>query len=178
MFLREAIKSDYGQIKPLYRQAFPKEERAPFFLIKKKTLQGKSELLVAEDNGEFVGFAYMVCHEDLAYIFYLAIDENKRGKGYGSKILQELKTYYSGKRIFLAREQLDSSAPNYEQRLKRHEFYLKNGFEDLPYKLKEASVVYDIMGIGGTVTAAEYDALISGWAGTLMRKLIDMRIIE
>ncbi len=177
------LKNDINKItqkklKKLYLTAFPAEERAPFFLIMSKAKSGKGEMLAAYDREEFIGFAYMVCYKDLAYIFYLAVEENKRGKGYGGKILKAVKEKYSGSRIFLAREQLDESAENYTQRVNRHTFYLNNGFTDLPCQIKEASVIYDVMGIGGTVSADEYETLIASWIGKLLPKIIDMRIIE
>lgn len=114
----------------------------------------------------------------MAYLFFFAIEPDKRGKGYGSKVLGKLKERYEGKRLFLAREQLDERSNNYGERVKRHEFYLHNGFEDLPCRIKEAWVIYDVMGTGGKVSAEEYDALISSWTGKWIRKIVDMRIIE
>lgn len=171
-------KSDRKKLKKLYLTAFPVEERAPFFLMMLKTRQGRSEMLTAKVNGKFVGFVYMVCHGDLAYIFYLAVADKLRGKGIGGKIIAAVKERYRGRRIFLARERLDESAGNYAQRVSRRNFYLRCGFSDLPCMIKEASVVYDVMGIGGSISAEEYDRLITAWAGRLMRKLVDMRIIE
>lgn len=178
MVLEIATKQDYCQIRRIYNSAFPRDERAPFFLIRRRARQGRSEMLTARENGELIGFACVVTYQDLAYLFYFAIDEKQRGKGYGSRILQQLKDRYLGKRFFLAREQLDETADNYAQRVKRHEFYLKNGLEDLPLQIKEASVIYDVMGVGGAVTPEEYDTLITGWSGKLLRRMIDMRMIE
>ncbi len=178
MKLEIAGKTIQRQCKKLYLTAFPKEERAPFWLIRSRAKSGRAEMLAAYDENEFVGFAYMVCHKDLTYLFYLAVMENMRGKGYGSKILEAIKSRYRGKRIFLAREQLDKTADNFAQRISRHQFYRRNGFEDLPCQIKEASVVYDVMGIGGNVSAEEYDALISSWAGKFLTKIVDMKIIE
>lgn len=118
------------------------------------------------------------CYADLVYLFYFAIDEKQRGKGYGSRLLWKLQEQYKGKVIFLAREQLVESARNYEQRVKRREFYSKNGFVDLPYQLKEAREVYDVMSVGGTVSAKDYDTLITNWCGKFIRKMVDMRFIE
>lgn len=171
-------KNDLKKLKRLYLTAFPAEERAPFFLMMMKTRHGRAEMLTAKINGKFVGFVYMVCHEDLAYLFYLAVADKLRGKGIGGKIIDAVKERYSGMRIFLAREQLDETAENYAQRVSRRNFYLRCGFTDLPCMIKEASVIYDVMGIGGSVSAEDYDRLISAWAGKLMRKLVDMRIIE
>lgn len=166
------------EIKRIYESAFPDDEKAPFFLIMHKVRTKKAEILAAYVDGEFIGFAYTVCYGDLAYLFYLAVDESKRGRGYGRKIIEAVKVRYSGRRIFLAREQLDESAENYSQRVSRRNFYVKCGFSDLPCCIKEATVVYDVMGIGGNVSAKEYDALITSWAGKILKKTVDMRIIE
>lgn len=178
MTLRIAEKKDYAKIKKLYNRAFPKEERAPFFVMKRKGMNGKAQVLVAEEKDIFIGFLYLICYKDLVYLFYFAIDDNHRKKGYGSIILQQLQKRYEGKRLFLAREQLDEAAPNYRQRVKRHEFYLKNGFCDMPCQIKEASVIYDVMGVGGNVSSGDYDALISNWSGKIIKSLINMRLIE
>lgn len=169
--------SDCKKIKRLYKTAFPREERAPFFFIKRKAKDGKADMLAAKDDGEFVGFLYLVCYLDMVYLFYFAIDDPKRGMGYGSRLLKLLQDSYPGKRIFLAREQLDENADNYAQRVRRHEFYLRSGFNDFSCKLKEAGVIYDVMGIGKDILAEEYDALISSWCGKRYKSIMDMRII-
>lgn len=166
------------KLKKLYLTSFPAEERAPFFLMLHKTKKGRSDMIIATENGEFAGFVYMVCHLDMAYIFYLAIDESKRGKGLGGAVLEALKSKYCGKRIFLAREQLDSSSKNYAQRVSRRNFYCRCGFEDMPCKIKEGAVVYDVMGIGGKITSGDYDQLIKMWAGKMLLKIVDMKLIE
>lgn len=143
-------------MKKLYVSAFPVEERAPFFMVVSKAKKGSAELLTARKNGSFAGMVYMVCNEKLAYIFYLAVDEAQRGKGIGGEIIKALKERYKGRR----------------------NFYLRCGFEDLPCSIKEGPVTYDVMGIGGNVSAAEYDELITGWCGKFLKKIIDMKIIE
>ncbi len=51
MELCRANKNDYRLIKKLYISAFPRDERAPFFMLKKRAFQGKAEMLAAEENG-------------------------------------------------------------------------------------------------------------------------------
>lgn len=165
-------------IKRLYRSAFPKAERAPFFRLKSRAEKQKAEFFVAYDNGLFVGFVYVVLWHGLVYLFYLAINENSRGKGYGSSVLNVISALYNGKKIFVATESIDKSAPNYEQRLLRHEFYLKNGFVDLKGHIKEATETYSIMGKGGQITAEEYESLVSVWLGPVMRKFISMKMTD
>lgn len=176
MTLELAKNKDYKDIKRLFYSAFPPEERPPYFFLKWKARRGKGELLVAKDDGRFVGFIYLIRHLDLIYIFFFAVDENVRGGGYGSKILQYVKERNEGKKIFLAREPLDDTADNAEQRRKRHAFYIKNGFSDLSIKIIENNYVFEAMSIGGDISADEYDALITNWSGRFIRKFTDMRV--
>lgn len=173
-----ADKSSLKQIKELYIKAFPADERAPFWLLRRKACRGKAEMLTANENGKFIGFVYIVTHKDLAYLFYLAVSSNERGKGYGTAILDRIKEHYKGKRIFLAREELDKTFDNYDKRLKRCKFYQKNGFENLPLKIKEASVTYDVMGIGGSINPGEYALLIKNWLGKLFFSIIPMKMFS
>lgn len=169
---------DYPIIKKLYKRAFPLNERAPFFMIKRKAIIGKAEMLIAKDNDKFIGFAYVVRNENLVYLFYLAINDNYRGIGYGSQILQMLQKIYQGKNIFLAREQLDKNADNYDERIKRRSFYIRNGFKDTKLLIKEASVIYDVMALNDDISAAGYDMLMDKWCGKLIRSFIDIKMIE
>ena len=178
MELKRADKSDYKKMKALYLEAFPADERAPFWLMWRKAQKNKAEVYSLMDGEKWVGLAYVVCHGDLAYLFYLAIERESRGKGYGSKAIACLKKKYEGRRLFLALETLDEKAENYEQRVKRHDFYKRCGLSDLPYHLKEASVIYSIMGVGGAVQPEEYQAMFDEYLGRFLRRLIDMRFVE
>lgn len=169
-------KDIWKKLKKLYIGAFPANERAPFYMLKKRAKQGRGEMLAAYDNNELVGMAYIIGDTDLGYLFYFAIMPELRGKGYGSKILSLLRERYSGGRLFLAREQLDKSADNYSQRVKRHEFYLKNGFADLNATIREAGVVYDVMITNGKVSPQEYADLMLSWAGKLMCKIVGLEL--
>ena len=176
--LRTSDKDDNRKIKQLFRSAFPPDERPPYFLLNWKAKRGKAQMLVAKEDNTFVGFVYLVTYLDLVYLFFLAVDESRRGCGYGSKILIALKEKYRGNRIFLAREPLNPDVENYAQRVSRHDFYLKNGLVDLPMKIKEGPLIYDTMGIGGNISADEYHALICAWGGKLIPRLIDMRMMD
>ncbi len=178
MKLFMAEEKDYPLIKKLYKKSFPLNERAPFFVIKKKTINGKSEMLIAKENDQFIGFFYIVRNEDLVYLFYFAVNDTQRGKGYGSKMLQLLKEKYPGKNIFLAREQLDTNSDNYDERVKRRNFYIRNGFKDTELLIKEASVIYDVMALNDDISAKDYEILIDNWSGKFIKTFIDMKIIE
>ena len=178
MELKKITERHYREVKRLYVSAFPRCERPPFWLLKSRAKKGLGDFLVAEENGTLIGFAYVIPYLDTAYLYYFAVSGGERGKGYGSRILGELKKIYSGKRFYLARETLDKGADNYAERVKRREFYLKNGFFDLPIMIKEASVTFDVMGVGGIVKSEEYDSMMTSYCGRLIRLFIDMRLIE
>lgn len=176
--LNDANPEEMKKIKELYLSAFPKDERAPFRLMKLRAKQGKGRMLAAEDGDTFVGFAYIIGNDTCAYLFYLAITPGMRGRGCGSAILGRLREMYKDKRLFLARESLDPSADNYEQRVRRHEFYLRGGFEDLACKIREYTVTYDVMSIGGSITPEDYKDIITPWCGKFMQKHAPMKLTD
>lgn len=176
--LANATASEIKMIKELYYSAFPKEERSPFGLMKRRAKQGRGRMLAAKDGGEFVGFTYIIENADCAYLFYLAIVPQTRGAGYGSAILAQLREMYKGKRLFLARESLDPASDNYEQRVRRHEFYLRNGFSDLSCKIREGKVTFDVMSIGGNITPNDYEELITRWIGKFRKKFVTMYLTD
>lgn len=67
-------------------------------------------------------------HQELTFVLYLAVDQAVRSGGYGREILQNISQTYPEQTIVLDIEALDSSAENAEQRQKRREFYVRNGF--------------------------------------------------
>ncbi len=178
LVLAQNSRREYKRIKKLYKEAFPPDERAPFFLLKKRAARKKGDSWNVYDGSKWIGWAYMVTYKDLAYLNYLAIDNSQRGKGYGVYVIEELRKMYAGKKFFLALEQLNKNAENYEQRVKRHAFYERCGLTDLPYKIKEGTVVYSIMGTGETVEPEEYREMMDDFLGGFFTRLIDTRILK
>ncbi len=178
MILRAFTDKDLPKIRALYREAFPLIERAPFALLKKRAKEGRATMLVAVDRGAFCGFFYVLDDSELAYVFYFAVDPAQRGQGRGSEMLALLRRYYSGKRLFLALEAPDDAADNAEQRLRRWRFYERNGFVQLPGHIKEGSVVFEVMGIGGRVHAEEYGRLVRAWCGKWYQRFVDLKLFD
>ena len=114
----------------------------------------------------------------MAYVFYLAVEKEMRGRGLGTQAVRALIRAYEGKRLFLALERLDETAPNYAQRLSRHAFYERCGLRDLPHYIKEANVVYAIMGTGGPIRPEEYNAMMRAYAGPVFGRFVDLGIVE
>lgn len=91
-------------IRALYREAFPPEEQAPFWLLMRKTTLPMTDFWAFYEQETWVGFAYVIQNETLAYLFYLAIAPEQRGKGYGHQAMACLKEQYASKTLFLSLE--------------------------------------------------------------------------
>lgn len=161
------------QIKKLYKSAFPREERAPLSFLFHRTGNGRDSFYAVVDNDEFVGLVYTIGIEKLVYVFFLAVVEDKRGNGYGSRILQTIRNLYPDCVITLAIEDTaDRSAENFEQRIKRLKFYEANGFKQLHIKINEAGVDYELLGTENTVTQADFLAMMKNYFGSILFKII------
>ena len=80
-----------------------------------------------------------VVTDDLVYIYYLAVDPELRGRGYGGQILELLKQSHPGGPIALDIESRKRNADNAKQREARRKFYLDNGFKPTGYGFKHAT---------------------------------------
>ena len=154
MELREIGLKDenLADIKSLYLKAFPNNERKSFKLILEKVSLGQMKIYGAFDNG-FVGEAIMILDDDLALLDYLAIAENVRSKGYGSKILKELLKIYQKERLFL---EIESTVDQNPLKLKRKNFYLKNGFKVLDFEVMLFGVRMELLSDGSIISYEEY----------------------
>lgn len=167
---------DYREISRLYRTAFPADERAPMWFLTMKSGKENVDFWGIYADGEWVGLAYVISEGSASYLFYLAMSEDRRGKGLGSRAMQSLLIHYEGQRIFLALEQLDESADNFEERQRRRKFYMRNGLKPLPLTIREATVTYDVMGTG-PVKPEEYESMMKKYLGAASR-LVSMDIKE
>lgn len=148
-------------VEPLFVSAFPIDERPPadiYFESFKN--HAKNTLYGFYKDGLFMGFASVVLYKDICYIFFLAIQDELRGQGYGSKILSMIKEMYQNDVILLCYEEVDKKYKDYENRRKRAGFYHKNGFIDNPLKTNEFGVIFQTAYYGNRpITFEEYQSI-------------------
>ena len=111
---------------------------------------------------------YNIFYKDIVFVFYLAIDKGTRGQGYGSKVLKSIKQKYRNYRIILCIEPVDKNSNNYEQRMKRKKFYLKNEFKDSNYTIKERNILYEMLYYNENVTLQEFQELMKNYFGKIL----------
>ena len=152
----------------LYSEAFPKDERIPIWLLKILSRKNKAKFYGIYDNEKFVGLIYNIFYKDIVFVFYLAIDKEARGQGYGTKVLESIKQKYRNYRIILCIEPVDKNSNNYEQRIKRKNFYIKNGFKDANYIIKEKNIIYEMLYYNKDVTLKEFQELMKNYFGRIL----------
>ena len=146
-------------IKQLYMDAFPFEERIPFYIMVLVGNDRGVEFLSIYDDDTWLGFIHTLVGEKLSYIFYFAIDGGLRHSGYGSKIIREYKKIHP--KLSLAIEPIEEDSDNIKQRKKRLAFYEKNGFETLDTKVVEMGVEFELMGAKGMeIKESDYKSLV------------------
>lgn len=162
------------EIKKLYKEAFPRNERLPIFILNLLSKKEKANFYGICDEKTFVGLLYNIYFKDIVFIFYFAIDSNLRGKGYGTKVLELVKQKYKNHRIILNIEEINSKYDNNNQRIKRKKFYEKNGFINSDFKVKEGKQIYEVLYYSENneiVKKDEYDSLLKHFLGNTLYKV-------
>ena len=182
-------------MKRLYETAFPKDEQIPWDdlmrLIDEMHLdftayydgevmeqreQSQACLNSAEsrenstEGKNFIGFTIVYPRKSFNWYWYFAVREELRGRGLGQQILTQLIEKYKGQPCVLDMESpYQEPCPNPEQRKRRHEFYLRNGFRDTNVYRTYLDNTMTVMMMGpGTLASPSSDAtqLSSGEPGT------------
>ena len=93
------------------------------------------DFIAIEDNGIFVGYAYMINFYQGSFIYYLAIEPEYQSKGYGTALLKHLREIQGSRPIALTAFALHPESDDYEDCIRRKWFYVKNGYVDqkIPY---------------------------------------------
>ena len=126
------------EVEKLYLEAFPQEERFPFWILEECSKEDNSLLLAILDNDKFIGMCYLVNCNDAYYLMYLAVEPELRNNNYGSKILNDLKEKY--KTLFLSVDE-----PVTDISIRRKNFYLRNGFYDTNKYYEDTGVNYEVL---------------------------------
>ena len=113
--------------------AFPYEERRDFLDQKECLTNNYFKFFEIFDNETDVGFITLWLFEEFVFIEHLAIDEEKRAGGYGSKTIGLIKGIYKKPII------LEAEAPETDQQIKRIRFYNRQGFKMNDYEYEQPS---------------------------------------
>ena len=163
--------NDFNLIKNLYKTSFPKKEREPLSSLLRRVKKG-AKFEAYYDGGLFVGLSSVQTIGDLSYVQYLAVEPSYHSKGYGSQILTHIRESNKGKRIILNIEMENENAKNLEQRKKRREFYLRNGYETSNLIVIISGNKLELLIYGGTCTKEEVIDYFRNYFGYFLFKII------
>lgn len=150
----------WQQINFLAKEAFPPEEYlAPDTLVE-MSKEDSFDFWALTDKDTFIGFMVVKTYKDLAYLFFLAIAPAYRAKGYGSRAIETLRALYPDKKQIVDFEAQDKTAPNNEQRIKRRQFYLKNGYKETGLFLSYLGVDYEVFCMDGDFEPQEFKGMM------------------
>ena len=125
------VTPEYEHLEELFDirdEAFPENERSTTRNLETSSENSKLIIYGIEDNNQLIGFTYMYyIDDDFVYLLYLAIGQAYRDKHYGSIVLRTIiDDLLKDKILFGCIEALIPEAQNYEQRVKRAQFYTRN----------------------------------------------------
>ena len=118
------------QLKLLYETAFPENEQIPWNDLTRLIDKMHLDFTVYYEDENFVGFTIVFPHKQFNWFWYFAVKPELRGQGKGQKILTTLTKKYTGKTCVLDIESPKQKCNNTNQRIRRHAFYIRNGFRD------------------------------------------------
>lgn len=130
-----------------------------------KRLSRRADFTAFYDGSQLVGFTYLIHHQDVHYLLYLAVNGQVRSQGYGSWILQATCCRYPGETVVLDIEQLDPQAANNHQRQRRLHFYRQNGFDLTDRLTPTADVTYQMFSNTSEVDQTKVDRIFNWFNG-------------
>lgn len=145
------------RIKRLYKDAFPRNERIPFFIMKHMTKKGEVQFFAIEsNNGKFGGFAVTMRRDDIVMLSYFAVHPKLRNRGIGSKALKALMKRFSEHRFILEIEDAAEPCADSDTRRRRRKFYLSNGMKSAGFTAHVYETDLEVLTAGKPVTFEEY----------------------
>ena len=120
----------FPQVFEKMKAAFPYEERRDYLDQQECMNDERFKFLEIFDDAQAVGFTALWDLDGFLFIEHIAIDQDKRSGGYGSKTIELIKSTFNKPVI------LEAEAPKTAQQIKRIRFYDRLGFKinDFPYE--------------------------------------------
>jgi len=168
---------NFQAVQNLINAAFPPAEQAPMWFLLHRSSKENIKFNAYYDEEVLVGITYLIIHNQICYVTYLAVESTLQSKGYGTQILDKIKSDYPNYRIVLGIEEEEEDAENNEQRRKRRQFYERNGFSSSGNILKFRAVPFDLLVYGGQCTIKEFFELHKKFLGAIVSTFVKPKMI-
>lgn len=177
MDIKDVYKNDWKQLKEIYLEAFPKAERKPFWLLKRAVKSNRARILVAKDNDIVLGFVVLFKYHNMVMVDYLAVNNKCRSRGTGSAVMRKVCELYQDHCIVLLIEDVEEDACNFEQRVARKLFYVRNGFVSSNLFIDGVSGKMEVLKRGKNITSNDFLALYKYTLGNLFFRLSKVELV-
>lgn len=130
---------------------FPACEIKPFAAIERMFLNGEYFAYGNYENEELIAYALISKTKEgnVGLLDYLAVNEGKRGSGYGSKTLKEIKEFFKDRwdGLIVEAEHIGyaKGEGDQEKRQRRISFYEKNGLVRLNFESRIYGTEYTVL---------------------------------
>ena len=95
----------------------------------------------------------------LQHLYYFAINDVVRSKGYGSIVLTKLKEKYQN--LIIIMEKVKKESIDYELQEKRLKFYQKNDFKLTDYLLSDYSGEFELLSLNDKINVNIVESMLS-----------------
>lgn len=168
----ERVRLNSREVKCIYFEAFPKQERMPFPLMVAMSWLWNTQFLSFAREGRVQGFVYLARGLGVVFVMFLAVDGALRGQGCGSAILQEVQRSNPGRKVIVTIEPCDTDAPDLALRRRRRAFYQRNGFAPTGYRIRLSGVEQEVLVAGGAFSKAQLRLFLALYSnGTLWPRI-------
>lgn len=162
------VKLTSSDVRGIYFDSFPKNERMPFPMMVAMSKLWNTDFLGFYDGDTLCAFVYLAHNSKIVFVMFLAVDKSLRSKGYGSAILQEIQNKYPDKKIIISIEPCDKNSPDIELRTRRKDFYMRNGYKETGYMMKLNGVIQEIIITNGEFSKKQFRAFFALYSNGTM----------
>lgn len=152
---------DRKYFEQINEEAFPLSERMSFDEIFNFAANTDTDVIGIYDKVNPIGFAVLLKNAKCGYVYFVAIDHRMRSKGYGSAAIQKLMKVYPKLQLVLDFEIIDEKVENNEQRVRRKNFYLRNGFHETGNYTMLGDERFEVVCNGGELNKTALKDLLS-----------------
>jgi GNAT superfamily N-acetyltransferase len=125
--------------------AFPDSQRIALHEYFPLVVEGLVELKGLLEGDDVVGFYVLIPDEEIRFLSFLAIDQAYRSRGYGSEAIRLICQDDKSRPLTVCIEPIDENSTNNLERVRRKNFYLRNGFFTTGHKQLLNDHYYDVL---------------------------------
>ena len=134
-------------VENLIKASFPPDEQEPMDFLLELSQRPMVNFWACYDDDTFCGTIYVVDSKETLFGLYLAVPQELRSKGYGAKIMEDIRAEFGGKNLVLHVEDPNGTEDQEKkaQRVRRIRFYERLGFTDTGYRIKSDTTTFSLL---------------------------------